>query len=103
MINRTYPSPGSVKGAVLADLLTGSSITHCDCWLSHGSSRLAHHILMLKRAGWTVETDEDHVSTSDGRRVTIARYKLSRSAIQGASEEGRQFIETVRRLRATRG
>ena len=37
-----YPRPSSVKGRVLASLLTGAELTHLDCWRRYGSARLAH-------------------------------------------------------------
>ena len=90
--NFSYPDPESVKGRVLADLLAGDSLTHMDVWERHGSSRAAHHVLMLRKAGFPVETLEIEAPTSDGRRARIARYSLPTEAIAAAGERGRQFV-----------
>jgi hypothetical protein len=63
----SYPDPCSVKGCVLADLLHGDKLTHMDVWERHGSSRAAHHVLRLRKAGWDVITDEIEAPTSGGR------------------------------------
>ena len=68
--------PGSVRAAVLADLLAGKRITHADCWREHGSSRLAAHIHKLRRAGWEILAEEIRVPTTGGHVARIARYWL---------------------------
>lgn len=98
-----YPTPDTVKAAVLADLLDGRAITHLDCWKEHGSSRLAHHILMLRHLGWKVLTVEYRAPTSDGRVAQIARYSLRAGVIEQAGECGREFIAAVREARTRRG
>lgn len=96
-----YPSPSSVKGRVLADLLAGEKITHKTVWLRHGSSRASHHIMMLRHAGFPVITEEIDVPTSDGRIARIGLYSLPAEAIEAAGECGQQFIAEV--LAAKRG
>lgn len=95
----SYPGAKSVKGRVLADLLDERRITHLDCWLEHGSSRLAHHILRLRQAGWPIETREVDVPTRDGRVARIAEYLLPPSAIAEAGEQGREHVAAVRTAR----
>ncbi len=92
----------TVLAAVLADLIEGQRITHLDCWRKHGSSRLAHHIHVLRRDGWTIATDDRDVSTSDGRHQEIAEYSLPTDTIAAAGERGRQYIDAVREARAQR-
>lgn len=71
--------PGSVRAAVLADLLAGKRITHLDCWQRHGSSRLAAHIHRLRRAGWDITAETITVRTSGGHTAYVARYSLEES------------------------
>ncbi|MBK8760420.1 MAG: hypothetical protein IPM03_08285 [Sulfuritalea sp.] len=84
-----YPSPATVKGAVLADLL-------------RGDNRASHHVLMLRRSGFPVVTDEIDVSTSDGRIARIARYSLPAEAIAAAGERGQRFAQECARVEAER-
>ena len=96
-----YPAPSSVKGRTLADLLAGDKLTHMDVWERHGSSRASHHVLMLRRAGFSVITEEIDAPTSDGRTARIALYSLPVETIEAAGERGQQFIAEV--LAAKRG
>ncbi len=96
-----FPSIPSVKAAVLADLLSGRKITHKHCWIEHGSSRLSHHILMLRKAGWPVITEEIDAQTSDGRIAQIGLYSLPAESIDEAGICGQLFvIEAVAARRA---
>lgn len=88
----SYPQRETVKGGVLADLLSGRTITHLDCWRDHGSSRLAHHIYVLKADGWPVHVVEKEVSTRRGRRAQIAFYSLKPETIEAAGERGQRFV-----------
>lgn len=94
-----YPNVRTVKAAVLADLLEGRSITHRDCWLEHGSARLSHHILMLRKAGWPIETHQKLVATSDGRTADIGVYLLDGRQLPVDQTDISEF---VRRVRTTR-
>lgn len=91
----SFPSPSSVKGRVLGDLLAGERITHATCWMRHGSSRLAHHVLRLRQSGWPIITQEVDAPTRDGRTARIAEYRLPAEAIAAAGESGRRFIADV--------
>ena len=95
-----FPTERTVKAAVLADLLEGRSTTHRDCWLAHGSSRLAHHIPVLRDGGWPIETHRRFVSTSDGRTADIAHYSLDLALVSLDPETIREYIERVRTVRA---
>ena len=86
----------SVKGAVLADLLAGERITHMSVWRRHGSSRLAHHILRLRQAGWPIQTTTIDASTNHGHAARIAEYHLPKAAIDAAGDAGHRFVEEVR-------
>ncbi|WP_153116256.1 helix-turn-helix domain-containing protein [Rhodocyclus tenuis] len=86
-----YPRCSSVKGRVLAALLRGESITHLDCWRRFSSSRLSHHIYMLRAVGWPIDCTEEPVPTSDGRTAIIGRYSLPQSAIGEAGEGGQRY------------
>lgn len=92
-----YPAPTSVKGRVLASLLAGEELTHLDCWERFCSSRLAHHVHMLRDggAGWPIQTVERPVPTSDGRLAIIAFYVLPKPAIDQAGEAGVAYITKV--------
>lgn len=94
-----YPKASTVKGRVLGDLLAGRQITHRDCWTEHGSSRLAHHILMLRQAGWDVQMTEVDASTSDGRTARIGLYSLDASVIAAAGEAGSAYVAEARAAR----
>lgn len=91
----TFPAPRSVKGRVLADLLIGRHITPGDCWREHGSSHCPHHVMMLRRAGWPIITDERLVGTSDGRQALIAYYHLPDDTIAAMDDAGAQFLAAV--------
>ena len=91
----TYPRPSSVKGRVLAALLTGAELTHLDCWERFGSSRLAHHAFILRGAGWPIQTVERPVPTSGGRQAVIAFYRLPKATIDQAGEAGAAYIVEV--------
>lgn len=97
-----YPTIGTVKAAVLADLLRGDRITHLDVWRRHGSSRAAHHVLRLRQAGWPVVTTEIEAPTSDGRTARIALYSLPVDAIADAGERGQRFAAECARIEAER-
>lgn len=97
-----YPSPSSVKGRVLSDLLSGYRLTHYDVWEMYGSSRASHHVLVLRKAGWPVITEEIDAPTSDGRTARIALYSLPPETITAAGERGQDFIaESVAARRAS--
>jgi hypothetical protein len=99
----SYPSPETVKGRVLADLISGMCLTHMDVWERHGSSRASHHVLMLRRAGFPIRTQEIDAKTRDGRTARIARYSLPAEAIASAGERGRRFADECYRVEAERG
>ncbi len=92
-----YPAPSSVKGRVLASLLAGEELTHLDCWERFCSSRLAHHVHMLRDggAGWPIQTVERPVPTSDGRQAIIAFYSLPKATIDQAGDAGAAYIAKV--------
>lgn len=96
------PTTGSVKAAVLADLLHGDQITHLDVWCRHGSSRAAHHILRLRQAGWPIITTEIEAPTSDGRTARIALYSLPAETIEAAGERGQRFAQECARIETER-
>lgn len=99
---RAYPSPESVKGRVLGALIRGERLTHKDCWLRFGSSRLSHHVYELRRSGWPVSMEEINVTTSDaGRTAVIGLYSLPADAIRQAGEGGQDYSAAC--LRAERG
>lgn len=70
-----------------------------DVWERHGSSRAAHHVLMLRKAGWPVITKEIDALTRDGRVARIAEYSLSPETIDTAGEIGQRYIADVRAAR----
>jgi hypothetical protein len=92
-----YPRPTSVKGRVLAALLAGAELTHLDCWERFGSSRLAHHVHMLRDggAGWPIQSVERPVPTSDGRTAVIAYYALPAATIDQVGAAGAAYIAAV--------
>lgn len=98
----SLPTMGSVKAAVLADLLRGDRITHMDVWRRHGSSRAAHHILRLRQAGWPIITTEIEAPTSDGRTARIALYSLPVETIAEAGERGQRFAAECAKVEAER-
>lgn len=90
-----YPPRGTVKAGVLADLLNGRTLTHLDCWHDHGSSRLAHHIHVLRADGWPIQSIEQEVKTRHGRIAQIAFYSLKPEDIAAAGERGRHFAASL--------
>lgn len=98
-----FPDPQSVKGRVLGALLRLDTLTHKDCWLRFGSSRLSHHVLMLRKAGWAVEMTWEDVSTSDAGRVAqIGRYWLPHEVIAKAGEHGQLYAAQCARIEKER-
>lgn len=93
-----YPPHETVKAAVLADLLSGRTLSHLDCWLDHGSSRLAHHIWVLKADGWPIDSVEKGVQTRKGRSARVAFYALKPAAIREAGAAGARFVAEVRAM-----
>lgn len=91
-----YPPRETVKGGVLADLLSSRTLTHIDCWRDHGSSRLAHHIHVLRADGWPIQSIEREVKTRHGRIAQIAFYSLKPEDIAAAGERGRRFAAPLR-------
>lgn len=99
----TYPSPASVIGRVLGALLRGERLSHLDCWRRYGSSRLAHHVHVLRRMGWQVPMEEVSVTTSDaGRTATIGEYRLGADAIAAAGEAGQTYAAECARIERER-
>jgi len=99
----SYPAAEAVKGRVLGALLRGELLTHADCWRRLGSSRLAHHVHVLRRAGWPVKAMETIVRTSDaGRPATIAEYFLDQTVIEEVGEEGQQYARECAAVEAQR-
>ncbi len=85
-----YPNVNLVKGRVLGALLRGENLTHLDCWCRFGSSRLAHHVYILRGIGWGVQMVESTVTTSDGGRpATIGIYSLPPNSLQRLAKLGR--------------
>jgi len=99
----SYPEPPSVKGRVLGALLRGERLTHLDCWRRFGSSRLAHHVHMLRRHGWPVQMAEIMVRTSDaGRPATIGEYYLNANTIAEAGDAGQNYAFSCLRVELER-
>jgi hypothetical protein len=95
--------PDTVKGRVLGALLRGELLSHLDCWRRFGSARLAHHVHVLRRAGWPVQMMETTVRTSDaGRAAQIGRYFLNADTVTEAGEAGRTFAEHCLRVELER-
>jgi len=95
MTNVCYPDPSTVKGEVLADLISGKHITGLDCWRGHGSSRLASHIHALSKLGWLIHRETAKVTTSKGRTAVIRQYSLSPGLIANLGERAQQFVRDV--------
>lgn len=96
----SFPEPSSVKARVLAAMLRGNELTHATCWQCFGSSRLAHHILKLRQAGFPVVTESIEVPTCDGRVAHIARYSLPEGFLDAedpAIERVWSFLRAVRK------
>ena len=99
----SFPSHQSVKGRVLGALLRGEHLTHLDCWRRFGSSRLSHHIYMLRGIGWVVQMIEESVKTSDaGRSASIGIYFLKPDVISEAGERGQQYGATALQIEVER-
>jgi hypothetical protein len=98
-----YPPPLSVKGRVLGALLRGERLTHLDCWRRFGSSRLSHHIYILRGLGVPVRMIEETVTTSDaGRPAEIGVYFLTPELIDDAGERGQRYAAECARIEAER-
>lgn len=90
-----YPTPGSVRGRVLAALLRGDSLTQADALRRWATSRLSSAIFQLRSEfNWPILTIEIDVETADcGRLATVARYMLPSHAILRAGARGQQFAD----------
>lgn len=89
---RLFPQASTVKGRVLGALLRGEQWTHLDGWNRTGSSRLAHHVYVLRAMGWPIEMIERQVKTADaGRSATIGVYSLPPDVITEAGEAGQEY------------
>ncbi len=99
----SYPAVSTVKGRTLGALLRGELLTHLDAWRRFGSARLAHHVYILRRAGWQVRMMETTVRTTDaGRSATIGEYFLDHSVIEQAGEAGQRFAAEAARVEQER-
>lgn len=99
VVNPAYPSSKHLPGRVLAMLLQGRHVTHLDALRELGHARLADSVWKLRGLGWSIETIEETVATSDaGRPATIGIYFLSPGAIDEAGERGRAFADECARL-----
>lgn len=99
----SYPSPHSVKGRILGAHLRGETLTGKDCWLRFGSSRLAHHEMMLRRAGWKIDMAWEDATTSDAGRVAqIGRYWLPADVIEAVGERGQKYAAECARIEVER-
>lgn len=98
-----YPDQTTVKGRVLVSLPHGVRLTSNDGLTKFSSSRLAHHIYILRGLGWAVETVDRIVSTRDaGRPATIGVYFLSDDAIAVAGERGQKYAAKCARINVER-
>lgn len=98
-----YPPAVTVKGRVLGALLRGDHLTHKDCWLRFGSSRLSHHVYRIRGIGWDVQMIERTVTTSDaGRPAKIGVYFLTPESIADAGERGQKYAAECARIEAER-
>ena len=96
-----YPRPGSVRGQVLADLLTGKVLSALDAVSGSSTTRLAPAILALKHYGWRIESVEQAVGTIDGRVAHVAFYFMRAADKSLALQVGAgEWIRTVRQARA---
>lgn len=96
---RKYPSPQTVLGRVLGAFLEQTRMTHNAAQTRFGTNRLAAHVFRLREMGWPIRTEMIEVATHDhGRHSRIARYSLDISAIAGAGETGRLFVQSCRRI-----
>lgn len=95
----SFPEPSSVKARVLAAMLQGQDLTHATCWQCFGSSRLAHHILRLRQAGWPVVTETIEAPTCDGRVAHIAKYSLPEGFLNAEDPEIERFWSFLRAVR----
>lgn len=99
----SFSSPKSVKGRVLGAFLRGERLTHKDCWIRFGSSRLSHHVYELRRTGWPVLMFEQSATTSDGGRTAIIGvYYLTADAIAAAGDEGQDYAAECQRVERER-
>jgi hypothetical protein len=96
---RAYPAPQTVLGRVLGAFLQQTRLTHNTAQVRFGTSRLAAHVHRLREMGWPIQTEIIEVATHDhGRHSHIARYSLDATAIAGAGETGRLFVQSCRRI-----
>jgi nucleoside-triphosphatase THEP1 len=96
----TFPGAATVKGRLLAALLSGAHITSNDALRAFSTSRCASLVEQLRRAGFPIQTEMIDVATADGdRRARVGRYSVPVEAIEAAGNAGRQFVEAVEAAR----
>lgn len=99
----SYPAPSSVKGRVLGALLRGERLTHLDCWHRFGSSRLSHHIYVLRGTEWNISMIEKPVTTRDaGRTASVGVYWLDAGIVAHAGAQGQHYAEECANIEAER-
>lgn len=98
-----YPNANSVRGRILAALLSGDKLTPLDTLKRFGAFRLAADIHELRRRGWPIQKEGIIVETRDaGRKATVARYHIDQNDITAAGDAGRRFGEFARLVEISR-
>lgn len=94
----------TVIAQTLVDLLSGLRLTDMDAVFDASTTRLAHHVYALGRDhGWTIDSAEKVVGTSDGRVQTVSEYFMAPEVIEQAAAQGaHEWITKVRSARRER-
>lgn len=98
-----YPKHESVRGRILGAMLRGDSLTQQDALKRFSNFRLAADVEVLRKRGWSINTEMVDVTTRDaGRKSEVGRYSIPADAIEASGDEGRQFAESARQAEIAR-
>jgi len=99
----TYPHHGTQAARFIAAMLAGQSINPLAAWKGFGIYRTSDVVLRLRKAGWSIITDNLPVLNTFHEECVVGLYRLDQAAIDQAGAEGQRFVEEEREvLRAMR-
>lgn len=97
-----FPSPHSISGKVLADMLCGDHVSVESMHRHYGAAIGSYFVRELRRKGWPVQRSEVHFSDPrDGSTRKLTLYYLPPATIVAAGLRRRGFLMQVRNASQT--